>query len=318
MALLNPQLFLLLAPSVVVATECAPSLMHPERRAEWAALDRLRAARRMVVWLQDLQEPEVGRLDPDILVVDYSWDGSEARELTPVDVERLRRRPAGPPRIVLAYLSIGEAEDYRFYWPELSKNRGVLGPSNRAWRGNYLVRYWEPLWRRLVIRDARSYLNRILSQGFDGVFLDMVDAAEPWEARGVADAAARMADLVREIARSARAARPGFLVVAQNPFRILEEPGVLDSLSGISVESHLFPPGGKVAASQREAILRTLAKVRSKGRQVLAIEYPRTASERDRFFEVCEQNRLVCYAGTRRLDRAGWIPPTGPRKETDR
>lgn len=48
---------------------------------------------------------------------------------------------------------------------------------NQDWPGNYLVRYWHPKWQRIAL-DA---LTAILAAGFDGVYLDRVDALESFE-----------------------------------------------------------------------------------------------------------------------------------------
>src|SRR3954464_7220873 len=52
----------------------------------------------------------------DMLVTDYSRDGKPARALTPEEVDKIRVKPDGERRIVLAYLSIGVAQTYRYYW----------------------------------------------------------------------------------------------------------------------------------------------------------------------------------------------------------
>ncbi|MFX4370013.1 hypothetical protein ABTA37_19985, partial [Acinetobacter baumannii] len=69
-------------------------------------------------WGYQLQQlsPWLIPADVDVIVVDYSRDGTPNRALTAQEVEALRKRPNGQRRIVLSYLSIGEAETYRFYW----------------------------------------------------------------------------------------------------------------------------------------------------------------------------------------------------------
>ncbi len=41
--------------------------------------------------------------------------------------------------LLLAYFSIGEAENFRPYWPTLPKS--ILGPVDPSWPGNYQVAY---------------------------------------------------------------------------------------------------------------------------------------------------------------------------------
>ena len=84
---------------------------------------------------------------------------------------------------VIAYLSIGQAEDYRWYWQrEWRKKRNApdwfVGPDKR-WKGNFYVRYWDDDWRQIIL----DYVDRILAQGFDGVYLDCVDAYEVFESQ---------------------------------------------------------------------------------------------------------------------------------------
>ncbi|MEA1871167.1 MAG: endo alpha-1,4 polygalactosaminidase, partial [Candidatus Bipolaricaulota bacterium] len=81
------------------------------------------------------------------------------------------------------YMSIGEAEDYRYYWQEgwNTVPPAWLVEENPEWRGNYKVRYWEPEWQNLVVGDTASYLEKILIAGFDGVYLDLIDAFEYFE-----------------------------------------------------------------------------------------------------------------------------------------
>ena len=80
-------------------------------------------------------------------------------------------------------MSIGEAEDYRFYWDD-SWSTGDpvwLDRENPNWAGNFKVRYWEDEWQEIVLSGANSYLGGILSAGFDGVYLDIIDGFEYFE-----------------------------------------------------------------------------------------------------------------------------------------
>jgi cysteinyl-tRNA synthetase len=121
----------------------------------------------------------------DILVVDLFYGGTA---LSSAEVASLQKRPDGRRRLVLAYMSVGEAEDYRYYWkPGFSVSPpGWLAAKNPAWPGDYKVRYWDPFWRRLVYGNTDAYLDRILAAGFDGVALDVVDAYAYFESSGSA------------------------------------------------------------------------------------------------------------------------------------
>ncbi|NLI97403.1 hypothetical protein GX441_01940 [bacterium] len=116
----------------------------------------------------------------DIIVMDYasSFDGLA---YTSADISSLKQKSGA---ILIAYMSIGEAEDYRPYWKEewsrKSNRPDWIELENPSWPGNYLVRYWDPEWKAIIYGTDSSYLDRIISQGFDGVYLDKVDAYEDY------------------------------------------------------------------------------------------------------------------------------------------
>ena len=119
--------------------------------------------------------------DYDILIIDAFYDGTE--ELTISEVESLKVKAAGGTRLVIAYMSIGEAEDYRYYW---QADWGTNPPSwlaeeNPEWAGNYKVRYWDEDWKTIISGNDNSYLKKIIDAGFDGVYLDIIDAFENFE-----------------------------------------------------------------------------------------------------------------------------------------
>jgi cysteinyl-tRNA synthetase len=56
----------------------------------------------------------------------------------------------------------------------------LLG-ENPDWPGNHKVRYWDSAWQSIIYGNDSSYLKRIINAGFDGVYLDLIDAFEYFE-----------------------------------------------------------------------------------------------------------------------------------------
>ncbi|BES81859.1 hypothetical protein PABY_14260 [Pyrodictium abyssi] len=79
------------------------------------------------------------------------------------------RKHSGP---VLAYLNAGYAEEWRDYWNAIRDEPWVHGAT--VYEGEYYVEYWRPEWRETLIELAERYLAR----GFQGVYLDNIDAAK--------------------------------------------------------------------------------------------------------------------------------------------
>ncbi len=118
--------------------------------------------------------------DYDMVFVDLYFHG---KPLTKHDVSRMKVKKNGKKRMICAYMSVGEAEDYRDYWQEgwdLDPPPWIC-EMNEKWKGNYKVMYWTKPWRDILFGSKESYLDKILDAGFDGTYLDVVDAYEYFE-----------------------------------------------------------------------------------------------------------------------------------------
>jgi cysteinyl-tRNA synthetase, unknown class len=253
-------------------------------------------------WGYQLQAP-VRRLVPpeiDVMVIDYSFDGTDSKAFSSADLELFRRRPNGKPRIVLAYMSIGEAETYRFYWWKYWRYLAPrwLAREDKNWKGNYWVRYWHQGWQQLLFNDQRSvldslaelylfwrkpYLDRIIEAGFDGVYLDRVDAYSEWS-KGRVTAEDDMAALVSRLSSVAKARKPGFLIVPQNGEELLEKPAYRAVIDGIAKEDLLFGEAGDGKPNAADDVANTIAllsRLKAEGKPVFVVEYLKDAAQRD-------------------------------------
>lgn len=211
-------------------------------------------------------------------------------------VERLHA--AG--KLVLAYLDFGQAEDYRTYWgddwrPPADDEPGrpdfMVAVDPAGWEGNYPVAFWDPRWWALLWDGEDSPLQQILDDGFDGVYLDWVEAYEDpdvaaaAEVAGIAPAAA-MVELIRELGERARGQNPDFVVVAQNAPELLEEvPSYTEVIDGLGIEDLTFsggantewgePESGDIATDpdEHEYIAEMIGQYEDAGVPVFCIDY---------------------------------------------
>ncbi len=111
----------------------------------------------------------------DLLIIDPMYNGDF---LSAAELRQLQHKPGGARRLVVAYMSVGEAEDYRPYWQSQWEALPPewLETENKDWQGNYKVKYWQSGWQQLLYGSDSSTLDQILQAGFDGAFLDVVDA----------------------------------------------------------------------------------------------------------------------------------------------
>ncbi len=116
----------------------------------------------------------------DVVIMDLFYNG---QTYTKEQIEALKQKANGGKRLLICYMSIGEAEDYRYYW---TSDWSVGHPSfivaeNPNWEGNYIVKYWQSEWKKIIFGNDNAYLKKILDAQFDGVYLDIIDAFEYFE-----------------------------------------------------------------------------------------------------------------------------------------
>lgn len=116
----------------------------------------------------------------DCIIMDFFYNGEE---FTATQIEELKQKANGGKRLLICYMSIGEAENYRYYWQSnwTIGNPSFIEKENPNWQGNYVVRYWETEWQHIIFGNDNSYLKKILDAGFNGVYLDIIDAFEQFE-----------------------------------------------------------------------------------------------------------------------------------------
>ena len=271
--------------------------------------------RSVLYQLQNLNVAQAGASPFELIVTDYSLDGSAAAKLSTTDVATLRSGG----RIALAYLSIGEAENYRYYW-QPGWHPGTpawLGPANPSYRNNFKVRYWDPAWQAIIFGSPAAYLDQIIDQGFDGVYLDVIDAFEFWGPDGNNQrptAAQDMVDFVTAIATYARVTRgrPGFKVVPQNGSQlVMVDPTYVTTVDGIGAEDTWTVGNRTQTLYDSEHVTAWLDRFRDAGKPVLSIDYPTVRAKVDDFYALAEARGYVPYNPPRALDQYV-LDPTHP------
>jgi cysteinyl-tRNA synthetase, unknown class len=253
----------------------------------------------------------------DWIVLDATFAGDTPWEQT--ELNTIRSGKAG--RKVVAYLSIGEAEDYRSYWQSdwISKGKRTaaapawLGIENPEWKGNYQVKYWSADWQKLML----AAIDEAMARGFDGVYLDIVDGFQTYEqgADGYLDDLINpdtkqtyrrdMVDWVKAIAARARAKNPEALVVPQNGSQLVADKDFVDVISAQGIED-LFTNGKKLQpASHTDEILGHLKTLALAKKPVLLIEYPKTPDRQALSKELSKKNGLVWLVTDRQLKTIG-------------
>ena len=180
---------------------------------------------------------------------------------------------------VLAYMQIGQAEDYRDYWQEEWNTNPPdwMGPEDPDWAGLYWVRFWEQDWKDILYGESEAWLDRIMTTGYNGVYLDSYDPWY-WEGQGVENVDQLMSDLIVDIADYAHGIDPNFSVVPQDPRNFdYTDPDLLAAIEAVGIEEPFYGSSGEgvpVPPEERAEIENMLAYLQDQGKVILTIDYP--------------------------------------------
>jgi cysteinyl-tRNA synthetase len=117
----------------------------------------------------------ISQTDFDVVLIDLFFDDVA---LTSSEVEQLKTKSNGGKRLVISYINIGSAEKFRYYWKDgwglhhpLWLKRKYDGYDDEFW-----VKFWKKDWQEIIYGNDNSYMKKIINAGFDGAYLDNVEA----------------------------------------------------------------------------------------------------------------------------------------------
>ncbi|MBF0110371.1 MAG: cadherin-like domain-containing protein, partial [Magnetococcales bacterium] len=143
-----------------------------------------------------------------------------------------------------------------------------------------LIEYWDPQYKQMRIDQVRQ----IAQQGYDGVFLDVLDAYAQWEAHsnltGI-DYMEEMARFVIELATTIRTDFPEFQLVANNGMELYFSQSTdpmgksyIDVISAQAKECTWYGENGPVVGDYLDTDFNYLNMARERGVEIISIDYP--------------------------------------------
>ncbi|NJM54887.1 MAG: hypothetical protein HC841_02225 [Verrucomicrobiae bacterium] len=257
----------------------------------------------------------------DVIVIDYA---KQNVPFTAAEVAAMKKKPDGSRRLVISYISIGEAEDYRYYWGDRAwqDKRNRLPPvaaENPEWKGNYTVQFWEQEWQNLILFDRDSYINRIMDAGFDGIYLDKVDIVDDLKGKTPAgtEASDLMIQFIRKMSIVTKRRNPQFLIIAQNAEGLLDDDGYRASIDGVGKEGLFYTTGfsdsskpKRLSNSDIKWSTDLLSKLKKDGKLVMVVEYVNQPELIERSLKDLTALDFVPYFGPRDLSYLSYTKET--------
>ncbi len=253
-------------------------------------------------WIYILQSNNIKtkqllNINVDLIVLD-----PDDFNLTRSKIEEFKRKG----KIVIAYLSIGEAEKYRSYWRKTWKpgKPEWLDGENPEWKGCYLVKYWHREWQEIIIEKAKE----IISRGYDGLYLDRADAYLDWEEKGYSKKQLRieMVKFIVKIKSEVEKLNPATIIIVQNALELLDYKQYINIIDGIGKEDTWYQDNKPRPRREVEYDLKYLLKAKSNGKIILVIDYITDINKIRDFFNKAQTHGFIPYVGPKSLDKIGY------------
>ena len=309
---------------VLVATLCGVAASPVLRRdgSEQVAASGVPAWSRVddfAYQLQDVSLRALGRSRFDLVIVDYSRDGSEATRWTAAQIARLRASPGGPKR-VLAYVSIGEAESYRWYWQSRGTPVTTASPTPVRRRGSVAR---TPSGRGATRCATGTPSGRRSSSGLPGATSTRSSPPASTACTSTSSMATSTGGPAASASSTARR-RGNAWSISSSPWRSMRAPPPVARASaslprtaptwagtpstsgvvtGIGQEDTWYDDERRRPLAETTSTVRGLLRFERAGKLVLCTDYCRRAASVDRFYRLARSRDFVPYATVRDLDR---------------
>jgi len=299
-------------------------------------------------WAYQLQNLDgIGSVDSlvnsyyDMLVLEPTRTDKECTDFDAAEMVARLHASAGTVRsskLVIAYVDIGEAEDWRIYWQDwwVAPTESTYGnpdfmltPDPDGWSGNYPVAFWDSRWQDIIVDNDSSILKIVIADGFDGIYMDWVEAYDDTVAISVAESLgitpdSAMIAFISHIRDVARSINPDFLVIAQNAAWLADDnPEYFDVIDAIAREDVSFggeadvewgnPLAGDVPQDSLDRVetVYMLNQYISAGLTVFSCDYALLTENIEQAYNFAYLNGYIPFVSQTPLDRLPNYTPPG-------
>lgn len=243
-------------------------------------LEQIKVDKPITSWAYNLKDIDLDILmkkNIDMVVIDLSIND---KNITKEQIQKLKDSE----KVVIAYVSLGEAEDYREYWKDEWKTNkpSWIGNESKLWKGNFQVK---ELMSKEWTDISKSILTKTKELGFDGILVGGISTNDQ-----VNLYIARVTEFVKKNDSN-------FKVYVQDYF----SNDIIDTIDGVVKQGLSYSLFG-VANKNLEKDIEVLKSISSKGKKVFVIEFV-TGTKWDIAKKKIDENNFIGVNGPLELNK---------------
>lgn len=244
-------------------------------------------------YLNNINPEKIKNSSVDLVIIDTQKDRiSFSKEQ--VDLMKTKPNTAGDKRHVFAYVSFGDAENYRQYWKkEWSKKKPTwVGLESKIWKGNYdISNLLAPEW----IEISKSIIDDVVETGYDGILIS-----------GLKDTNKTTLKYLEEVVAYAKSKKSDIKILVQDLDSFAGNSTFISLIDGIVKQGLVYSEfsngatGRKNPESKFRKSLNNLILLKSKEKDVFVVEYV-NGKKWEEANKVIIENKFLGLSSTLRL-----------------
>lgn len=215
-------------------------------------------------YLNNINPDKIKAGSSDLVIIDTQQDKIT---FSKEQVEMMKVKPNGSKRHVFAYVSLGDAENYRQYWKkEWAKKKPVwIGTESKIWKGNYdVTNLMTPEW----IDISKSIIDEVVSYGYDGILI-----------AGLKDTNKTTIKYLEEMVAYAKSKKSELKILVQDLDSLAGNSSFVSVIDGVVKQGLVYselsngPKGKKNPEAKFRKSLNNLILLKTKEKDVFVVEY---------------------------------------------
>jgi cysteinyl-tRNA synthetase len=257
------------------------------------ALDAPIEYKSWLYYLNDIQLYKIGTTTVDLAIIETQKD----RILFSKDqIDKLKVKSDGSNRHIFAYLSLGDAENYRGYWKKEwnKKKPSWLGNESKIWKGNHdVTNLMSDEWLEI----SKGMVDEVINSGYDGILIS-----------GLKDTNKNTLKFLQEITSYIKSKNENIKIFVQDIESFASNDAFVSMIDGVVKQGLVYSElsngltGRKNIETKIKTTVNNLNLLKSKEKDVLVVEYV-SGKKWEEAKKIIEDNKFIGLSAPIRLNK---------------